>query len=272
MKSRLIAFGVAAAVTTGLWASPAQAIVGGDSPVVDGVDPLPSIVKIYSVRGFFDDGENCTGTLVSQTWVLTAAHCLAKSDDGVSDGYLAKEVKISFRKGPGNSAFSVRPDQIVIMPGYSGTSSAENDVALLHLRSPIKDVPPMPILSGSLFSSVSQVERWGFGTTSPTGGGDPTRNVRRSVEVRNDASDSLLVTDSVRGGGAHGDSGGAVLFRFPSGSYGLVGVTMGSWNRLGGNDDDPAAPGWQGLANRVDTASLAWSFVTTHVADTLIIS
>ncbi|MBM2617872.1 hypothetical protein JIG36_20145 [Actinoplanes sp. LDG1-06] len=130
----------------------------------------------------------------------------------------------------------------------------------------------MPVLSGSRFLGVDQVERWGFGTTSPSGGGDPTRDVRRSIEATNAWDNGLLVTTSVRGGGANGDSGGAVLFRFPSGSYGLVGVTMGTRNVQGGSTTDPTAAGWQGLANRVDTSSTAWGFVTSHVADTLTIS
>jgi secreted trypsin-like serine protease len=52
-----------------LFAAPAYAIVGGGAPSAEGVGR--SIVTIVGSRGNF-----CTGALIAQRLVLTAAHCV----------------------------------------------------------------------------------------------------------------------------------------------------------------------------------------------------
>ena len=123
-----------AALVVGSSALPAEAAPRVRPAIVGGVPG--SIAEhpwqvILGVRG----STLCSGALLSRSWIVSAAHCL----DGVAPG----EVQV----WTGLDALSQRTtanaqpvDQVIVHPSWNKESFA-NDVALVHLTSPIESGP-----------------------------------------------------------------------------------------------------------------------------------
>ncbi|WP_051740101.1 serine protease [Kitasatospora sp. MBT66] len=125
---KLAARAIAAlAATTGLvavQASPAAAIIDG-TPAEFG--QIPYEVVLQNPGGDLD----CGASIIDQTHVVTAAHCL---DPLVLTGY-------SIRYGTLNVASGgtvVPVDQVVTAPDYDPLDPFANDIALLKLANPIQ--------------------------------------------------------------------------------------------------------------------------------------
>src|SRR4051794_33761616 len=111
-----------------LAAAPADAIVGGGAPSVDGI--ARSVVTIVGSRGNF-----CTGALIAPRIVLTAAHC-------VQPGANYKFADYGADKQP--SLQDVNP--VAIHPGFNMQTMRAHrptaDVALLRLDAPARGKAP----------------------------------------------------------------------------------------------------------------------------------
>jgi len=204
-----------------LFAAPAYAIVGGGAPSAEGVGR--SIVTIVGSRGNF-----CTGALIAQRLVLTAAHC-------VQPGATYKIVEYGADRQP--QLQDVK--NVAIHPTFNMQAMtahrATADVALLQLEAPLKEKnvsalgsPQVPIVTGSHFTIA------GTGVTvrgqGNTGG---TVRIAGLVATGRPGSLQIRLVDPV-GQGARdglgactGDSGGPV-FEDRQGGPVIVGVV--SWS------------------------------------------
>ena len=204
-----------------LFAAPAYAIVGGGAPSAEGVGR--SIVTIVGSRGNF-----CTGALIAQRLVLTAAHC-------VQPGATYKIAEYGADRQP--QLQDVK--NVAIHPAFNMQAMtahrATADVALLQLEAPLKEKnvsalgsPQVPIVTGSHFTIA------GIGVTvrgqGNTGG---TVRIAGLVATGRPGSLQIRLVDPV-GQGARdglgactGDSGGPVFEDRQGGSV-IVGVV--SWS------------------------------------------
>jgi V8-like Glu-specific endopeptidase len=155
----------------------------------------------------------CTGTLVADKVVLTAAHCVVDGDGVVS--------------APSTMGFAVGPDaahptqlstvtQVFVHEGYNAAGmSAHNDLAILVLRNSIHNAEPLPFNCNTLAGSglVGQaVQAVGYGDTRSSGSNN-TRKFFASEDVVSIAAYDLTVDGHGTAGVCSGDSGGPVLRR-----------------------------------------------------------
>jgi len=196
-SASLLAFVSAATMLTGV--APAQRMVTGangkwtavseivgqtsTATVATGGDPIwlapkpqfsgtVGLLMQYGTSGFV-----CSGSLISRTRILTAAHC-------VSDGTSARPDRVTafFYGGQddpalyaaGSPAIRVNVNKIQVNQGYSGEVVDQNDIAILRLDTFAPDFAPDYELSS--LSDLTGVDHTivGYGTRSISGGTNGT--------------------------------------------------------------------------------------------------
>ena len=113
--------------------------------VYDGFDAVNPGWIVALFDGAFDI---CAGSLITDTVVVTAAHCVEFSGDF---SVLIGEVDI-FADGQTRTV-----EEIVIHPGWSGTVAGGTDLALLRLASPVDGVVPVALNRVATWPSLYQV-------------------------------------------------------------------------------------------------------------------
>jgi hypothetical protein len=140
---------------------------------------------------FFRNGEEliCTASLVSQSWVVTAAHCAGTS--------------MRFRTGTNWNDFVDHPiDQQIKHPTL--------DLALFHLADPIEGVPPLKLNPGALPAVGAICNIVGFGVNGPPA--TETNGIKRSATARITFSGPTEIVATWQTGITDGgDSGGPML-------------------------------------------------------------
>lgn len=77
--------------------------------------------------------EGCTGTLIDQNWLLTAAHCVSGREDML---FVANHINNTYRI-----------ESVIVHPNYDVNDISAYDIALVQLKEPITNGKPAKIYS-----------------------------------------------------------------------------------------------------------------------------
>jgi hypothetical protein len=192
----------------------AVVLVAGAGAITNGVpdgNGHPEVGALLAQQAFSDGTwEECTGTLISPTVFLTAAHC----DEGVSR--VAVTFDTSYSAPKGTTYWGTWHAD----PAYSQAQGDPNDIAVVVLDKPVKGIQPALLpKAGSLdgLAGSQQFTSVGYGAQSVSSGpGGHTFNYAdvRFVAVGALNSESqtwLRVSQNAstgNGGTCYGDSGG----------------------------------------------------------------
>lgn len=201
-------------------ASPGDAPVApihGGAPVEPGAWPSAAALLL--------DGYLCTGTLVSERVILTAAHCLFRRPP-------VERVQVVF----GEHAYAPVPRRSVLAyglhPEYCSDEETciqdNHDLGYVVLADPVTDIAPTPVLaSQSAWDEAMRVGApvrvVGFGLSEAGSTGQ-----KREVEVEISRFSAGGLEFQAGGSGrdsCEGDSGGPAFVRLSTGEWVLGGVT-----------------------------------------------
>ena len=200
-------------------------IVGGTSP-----DSDDAVIK-HTVALVDPTGEQfCTGTLVTSTWVVTAAHCLADYRDDalyIAFGKVAKLGHFTREKLRGAAFAKVHEDFNPLALRLENPSFAPADIALVVLSEPAPEGhEPVAVMRAHNETYVGETLLLaGYGVTSGFGGssGDLLKVETTLISKSADAKE-FDFGESPGRSACRGDSGGPA-FVYRGNQLALLGVT-----------------------------------------------
>jgi V8-like Glu-specific endopeptidase len=208
--------------------------------------PLDAVGRIYT------NGTVGSGTLVSSTQFLTAAHVVDSDRNGIVDKALSNySVRFGSNvNGPDYTLSSVA--SISIAPNWSSTSGDRRyDLAILTFNTPFLSISPMALSDTDPTGMIATVVGYGLSGTGDPGSTFSLDGLRRAGHNTIDGGSATIRTDFDSPAGdtnyygsatalpfeastAGGDSGSPLLVDFGQGNQ-IVGVLSGGFNPY--NDD-----------------------------------
>ena len=225
-------------------------------PVVNGstTTDYPQVVTLFAVDSDGYGGNFCSGTLIADTWVLTAAHCVEAmaSDFRGYDLYVVVGYDLDTRAGVQDY---VQATAWYEHPRYD-SQQLSNDIGIVELSSTISGVEIMPVNKDPISSrDMGDDYRYvGWGITSDNAQ-DSTK--KRTADLPADDYDAQFLyayDPDDQQNVCSGDSGGAGLEILSGGGFELAAVNSFVYSRDG--DRTPCVGGATG-GTRVD-AYLSW--------------
>lgn len=209
----------------------ARRIVGG-AEAPQGQIPF-QVAWVYSAASNPFQGQFCGGTLISDEWVLTAAHCFRDIQDGTDTPASSVYALLDTVTLENNAGKERQISQIVIHPSYIPSNAASGDyidVALIKITPSVSDIRCAKVCDSTTVDAtpgtMANVSGWGsLDENSGNGARFPTK--LNWVEIplvdlatcNSVASPGIVVTsDYICAGYLHhdscqGDSGGPLFLK-----------------------------------------------------------
>jgi len=249
------------------------------SRVINGTQVDSSNTKYRAIAGLLENNKFiCGATVISPTWVLTAAHCVSSASGRVTNASSLSILVNTYNNADG-SGDKVSVERVIVHPDYNNDSS---DIALIELSSSVENYISINTKDDLSTNDITYVAGWG--NTLIDGYNFPSDLREAAVPVinldtcnaaysyNNTLFDSQLCVGYMNGDNikdsCQGDSGGPLLSE-QDGQWVLSGIVS-----YGGSDTQAcAAENFPGIYTKVSSFS-PWiaEYVTEPVVDTSTLS